>query len=57
VLVSDGQTEAVVINLMGDIPPRQFASVMAALEVDAAGVSDVRPAEDAPPAAGEGLQG
>ncbi|RPH97433.1 MAG: DUF4252 domain-containing protein [Lysobacterales bacterium] len=44
VLVSDGKTEAVVINLMGDIPPRQFVNVMTALEVDAAGVGNVRPA-------------
>jgi hypothetical protein len=57
VLVSDGETEAVVINLMGDIPPRQFTHVMAALEVDAAGVRDVRPAADAAPAAGEDQQG
>jgi hypothetical protein len=57
VLVSDGETEAVVINLMGDIPPRHFANVMAALEVDAAGVGDVRPAADAAPAAGEDQQG
>lgn len=46
VLVSDGESEAVVINLMGDIPPRQFANVMTALEVDAAGVGNVRPAAD-----------
>ena len=57
VLVSDGETEAVVINLMGDIPPRQFTHVMAALEVDAAGVRDVQPAADAAPAAGEDQQG
>lgn len=57
VLVSDGETEAVVINLMGDIPPRQFTHVMAALEVDAAGVRDVRPAADAAPEAGEDQQG
>ena len=57
VLVSDGEAEAVVINLMGDIPPRQFANVMTALEVDAAGVRDVRPAEGVPSAAGEDQQG
>lgn len=57
VLVFDGETEAVVINLMGDIPPRQFTRVMAALEVDAAGVGDVRPAADAAPAAGKDQQG
>lgn len=45
VLVSDGATEAVVINLMGAIQPEQFGSVMVALEVDAPGVEDVRVAE------------
>jgi hypothetical protein len=43
VLVSDGDSEAVVINLMGEISPRQFGEVMVALEVDAAGVQDVQP--------------
>jgi hypothetical protein len=57
VLVSDGESEAVVINLMGDIPPRQFSHVMAALEVDAAGVRNVRPANDAAPAPGGDQQG
>lgn len=57
VLVSDGETEAVVINLMGDIPPQQFSNVMAALEVDAAGVGDVQPAADAAPSPGEDQQG
>jgi len=50
VLVSDGDEEAIVINLMGDIQPQQFGGVMAALEVDAAGVGDIEPrapAEDA----------
>jgi hypothetical protein len=42
VLVSDGDSEAVVINLMGDIRPEQFSDVMVALDVDAAGVEDVR---------------
>jgi len=41
VLVSDGESEAVVINLMGEISPRQFSSAMVALEVDAAGVQKV----------------
>lgn len=45
VLVSDGDEEAVVINLMGDIRPQQFAGVMTALEVDAADVADIEPAE------------
>lgn len=43
VLVSDGEAEAVVINLMGDIQPRQFGGVMAALDVNAAGVDDIEP--------------
>lgn len=43
VLVSDGDEEAVVINLMGDIQPQQFGGVMAALDVDAAGLADVEP--------------
>jgi hypothetical protein len=47
VLVSDGHQEAVVINLMGDIQPQQFGGVMAALEVDAAGVADIEPSEPA----------
>ena len=34
VLVSDGDSEAVVINLMGDIKPEQFGDVMVALDVD-----------------------
>lgn len=45
VLVSDGATEAVVINLMGAIQPGQFGSVMVALDVDAPGIDDVRVAE------------
>lgn len=47
VLVSDGDEEAVVINLMGDIQPQQFGGVMAALDVDAAGVDDIEPHEPA----------
>ena len=43
VLVSDGESEAVVINLMGDLQPEQFADVMVALDVDAGGVQDVQP--------------
>lgn len=34
VLVSDGDSEAVVINLMGEIRPEQFGDVMVALDVD-----------------------
>ena len=45
VLVSDGESEAVVINLMGDLQPQQFANVMVALDVDAAGVQEVQPSE------------
>jgi hypothetical protein len=43
VLVFDGESEAVVINLMGELQPRQFADVMAALDVDAGGVQEVQP--------------
>lgn len=46
VLVSDGESEAVIVNLMGNIKPEQFSDVMVALDVDAAGVEDVQ----APPA-------
>ncbi|NNK31504.1 MAG: DUF4252 domain-containing protein [Xanthomonadales bacterium] len=46
VLVSDGESEAVIVNLMGDIQPEQFSDVMVALDVDAAGVGDVRPDEE-----------
>lgn len=45
VLVSDGESEAVVVNLMGDIQPRQFSNVMTALDVDAAGANNIRPDE------------
>jgi hypothetical protein len=45
VLVSDGESEAVVINLMGDLEPQQFAGVMTALDVDAAGVQEVKPSK------------
>lgn len=41
VLVSDGESEAVVINLMGEIRPQQFGDVMAALDVDTPGVETV----------------
>lgn len=47
VLVSDGESEAVVVNLMGDIQPRQFSNVMTALDVDAGGAGEVRPDESA----------
>ena len=42
VLVSDGDSEAVVINLMGEIKPQQFGDVMVALDVDTPGVENVR---------------
>jgi len=45
VLVSDGDSEAVVINLMGEIKPQQFGDVMLALDVDAPGVEDVQLAD------------
>jgi len=41
VLVCDGESEAVVINLMGEIEPQQFGGVMVALDVDAAGAQSV----------------
>jgi hypothetical protein len=55
VLVMDGDTEAVVVNLMGDIRPQQFGDVMVALDVDAPGVEDVEVADStAPPTALDG---
>jgi hypothetical protein len=42
VLVSDGASEAVVVNLMGDIRPEQFRTVMVALDVDNPGIGSVR---------------
>jgi hypothetical protein len=45
VLVSDGESEAVIVNLMGEIRPEQFGDVMVALEVDAPGVDDVQVAQ------------
>lgn len=41
VLVLDGESEAVIVNLMGDIKPEQFGGVMVALDVDAGGVDEV----------------
>ena len=41
VLVLDGDSEAVIVNLMGEIKPEQFSDVMVALDVDAGGVDDV----------------
>ena len=45
VLVSDGESEAVVINLMGELEPQQFADTMIALDVEAAGIQRVQPRE------------
>jgi len=48
VLVSDGESEAVVINLMGEIKPQQFGDVMLALNTDTPGIEEVQlaPGED-----------
>jgi hypothetical protein len=46
VLVSDGESEAVIVNLMGEIRPEQFGDVMIALDVDAHGVNDVQLAQN-----------
>ncbi len=40
-LTSDGESEAVVINLMGDIQPRYFSDVMVALDIDEGGAQSV----------------
>jgi hypothetical protein len=45
VLVSDGESEAVVINLMGEIRPQQFSDVIVALDVDTPGVENVQLAD------------
>jgi len=45
VLVSDGESEAVIVNLMGEIQPEQFGGVMLALDVNAPGVGSVHPAD------------
>jgi len=42
VLVSDGDSEAVIVNLMGEIHPEQFPDVMLALDVDVPAVETVR---------------
>jgi hypothetical protein len=46
VLASDGESEAVLINLMGEIRPEQFGDVMVALDVDAPGVRNVQVAQN-----------
>lgn len=40
-LSSDGESEAVVINLIGDIQPEMFSDVMVALDIDEGGAQDV----------------
>lgn len=40
-LTSDGESEAVVINLIGDIQPELFSDVMVALDIDEGGAQDV----------------
>jgi hypothetical protein len=53
VLVLDGATEAVVINLMGEISPEHFGDVMVALDMDAGGVDKVEvAAKDIPNSGG-----
>lgn len=56
VLVLDGESEAVVVNLMGTFEPEQFGQMMAALDVDAGGVDHIEVAEDGdtPAPAGQG---
>jgi len=45
-LTSDGKSEAVVVNLMGEIQPQQFSQVMLALDVGTPGVENVRVVEN-----------
>ena len=45
-LTSDGDSEAVVINLIGEIQPERFSEVMLALDVDAPGARNVQLAGD-----------
>jgi len=47
-LTSDGDSEAVVINLIGDIQPQFFSDVMVALEIDEGGAQEVQVAMMAP---------
>lgn len=46
VLVLDGSSEAVVVNLMGEIKPEQFGEVMVALDVETPAVEKVKVAEE-----------
>ena len=52
VLVLDGDSEAVVVNLMGTFEPEQFGRMMAALDVDAGGVDRIEVAEEGDAPAG-----
>lgn len=54
VLVLDGDSEAVVVNLMGAFEPEHFGQMMAALDVDAGGVDRIEVAEEAGRPAGQG---
>jgi len=49
VMVMDNRSEAVIVNLMGEIEPERFGDVMVALDVD--GVDEVEVAEASKPAA------
>jgi hypothetical protein len=49
VMVMDDQSEAVIVNLMGEIEPERFSDVMVALDVD--GVDEVEVAGASKPAA------
>lgn len=44
-LASDGDSEAVVINLIGDIQPEFFGDVMVALDIEEGGAQDVQVAD------------
>ena len=44
-LTSDGETEAVVINLIGEIEPQRFSDVMVALDIEEGGAQQVQVAE------------
>jgi hypothetical protein len=48
VLVLDGQSEAVIVNLMGEIEPERFGEIMVALDVDAGGVAGVEVVDEEP---------
>ena len=46
VLVLDDESEAVIVNLMGEIDPQHFEDVMVALDVDAGGVDRLEIADE-----------